>query len=110
MEFGNRVRMRVRKRNVLLFCQEKTVSVKKSNVDHMSYLFVQTSAQSQRRQMTSAVMSPASNHRLEATVSAAAPDLTNSLTAASIDLTKVEAIQKKRLVTFVNHFIVQTAR
>ena len=55
--------------------------------------------------MTSAVMSPASDHRLEA-----APDLTNSLTAASIDLTKVEAIQKKRLVTFVNHFIVQTAR
>ena len=76
----------------------------------MSYLFVQTSAQSQRRQMTSAVMSPASDHRLEATVSPAAPDLTNSLTAASIDLTKVEAIQKKRLVTFVNHFIVQTAR
>ena len=60
--------------------------------------------------MITAAMSSSSNHRLDATVSPAAPDLTNSLTAASIDLTRVEAIQKKRLVTFVNHFIVRTTR
>ena len=63
--------------------------------------------------MIMAAMSSASNHRLDATESPAAPpDLTNSLTAASatIDLTRVEAIQKKRLVTFVNHFIQRTAR
>ena len=62
--------------------------------------------------MITAAMSSSFNHRLDATVSSppAAPDLSNSLTAASIDLTRVEAIQKKRLVTFVNHFIARTAR
>ena len=67
----------------------------------------------QEDNMITAAMSSASNHRLDATESPAAPpDLTNSLTAASatIDLTRVEAIQKKRLVTFVNHFIQRTAR
>ena len=67
----------------------------------------------QEDKMILAAMSSASNHRLDATESPAAPpDLTNSLTAASatIDLTRVEAIQKKRLVTFVNHFIQRTAR
>ena len=62
--------------------------------------------------MITAAMTSSFNHPLDATVSSqpAAPDLTNSLTAASIDLTRVEAIQKKRLVTFVNHFIARTAR
>ena len=57
-----------------------------------------------------AAMSSSSNLRWDSTVSTTAPDIMTSVTAASIDLTRVEAIQKKRLVTFVNHFIARTAR
>jgi len=54
-------------------------------------------------------MSSSSSLRWDSAVSSTAPDVMSSMTVASIDLTRVEAIQKKRLVTFVNHFIARTA-
>ena len=55
-------------------------------------------------------MSSSSSLRWDSAVSSTAPDVMSSMTVASIDLTRVEAIQKKRLVTFVNHFIARTVR